>query len=400
MRKSIVASSLAVLLGVIGCGGGDSAPTPSYAKKVMVNEEIARKTISLMDDEELYSRIGFFSAAKRDSGQRLTPQGFIDSVLEKAGMDHAEGMKAQAEEVDPDENTTTLCHYSGSYHIESQTIRDLDGRRIRSQEQVVYTDCVHNADLGTDDENDEIEYRYSGAAQVVKEWAYAADKNTTSMKYNLGYTVEEIRRADRVLLCDVDFDMQIDFDSERTADKRIFIEFMDGKIINKEYKETGELDEESRMEAKEFTRKIEESESPEGVTTQWDGYMSRSDEDNSSIDRYIYAKNFIVTYMRDDLRHETYDGILGADCLGGAVELATTKSWDTNRSISDVAPMVNRDEGNTPFRGKTTISGKESSVVVEFGLDEYDKAYGKFIFDNGTESAHMRRSDMEIESCD
>ncbi len=403
----IIASAGIAALGIVGCGGSSDA-TPAYAQKVAVNEEVARKTMSMFTPGEVKMNIA--SAEEKKQAQVLTPEAFRDALVEKIGLkDHHRpntGISIMEPVGEPDINETVDCHYSGSYHRERVSIRNASNQLLSKYELMVYTNCIHNVDLeDPDGESDTLYYIFNGSMLENKVNTYSADHNTSTYSFEGKDFESKIERiADGMLLSEESGSFVEEESSDMTLNVEIRNNVMNGKWVYKEYNSTGGLEESGIFEAKSFRGSYEERMSPSKDTQEWNGYIAITNELNASRSFYLYADDFVSVYEDEDIEKETYNGVLGINCFGGAVEFATSSSWDTNGSIAEVAPLdagmpaEAEESGRTPFSGKTVITGKESSVTIQFGLNDEGKAYGKFIVD-GVESAPMRRSDMKSELC-
>jgi len=404
----IIASAGIVALGIVGCGGS-SDTTPAYAQKVAVNEEVARKAMSIFNPGYINMNM-VASAEEKKQAQVLTPEAFRDALVEKIGLRDPHqadaGISIMEPVGEPDINETVDCHYSGSYHRERVSIRNASDQLLSKYELVVYTDCIHNVDLeDPEGESDTLHYIFSGSILENKVNTYSADRNTSTAtveEKDVKFKIERI--ADGMLLYEASGNFVYEESSDKTVNVEIENMYYDGKWEDREYNSTGGLDWGMVFEAKAFRGIDEEIVSPSKNTKEWNGYIAITNELNASKNYYLYADDFVSVYEDEDIEKETYNGVLGINCFGGAVEFATSSSWDTDESIAEVASLDAgmqaevQESGRTPFSGKTVITGKESSVTIQFGLNDEGKAYGKFIVD-GVESAPMRRSDMKSALC-
>ncbi len=380
-----IMSASMIAMGIVGCGGGGdvAAEIPDYAKKVEVNQTVAEKAMSMLN----YNGINSMTPRKITSNEATLP-----SVENE------------------DSNETENCEYNGTYTTEISYQED-------TVTYVYYFDhCMHNYPLGfrkiKTSASTDAGYYHEGSIKYRQTKTSSNDENNTKTEitYN-AFVYKEYYYS--VLVKEWEQSGSTFYDNTKKATEDIYIVTENYTNHTKQYDKTsGELVTDRTKVSDHFNASTVTVGNQS--TTTYNGYISTNYENNSSLNTYLYLKDFVTMYQYDHdsgLIQESYNGTVGSNCFGGAIDVETTHQWDGNQSLAEV-PSMEEDTAipkalgivmlygvKTPYTGETLIKGQDSQVTIRFGQNDENQTYGQFFYQDGTISDPMRRSDMQSEEC-
>ena len=379
-----IMSASVIAMGIVGCGGGGdvAAEIPDYAKKVVVDQTVAEKAMSMLNYNGVYS---------------ITPKKMTSYEATLPTEDRE------------DSNETENCEYNGTYTTEISYQEDTSTRVY------YFNHCLHNYPLGfikiKTSASTNTRYYHEGSIKYNQTKTSSSDENNTKTEitYN-AFVFKTYYNSGDLLIEEREQSGSTFYDNTEKATEDIYIVTENYTNHTKQYDKTsGELVTDKTKVSDHFNASTVAVDNQ--YTTTYNGYISANYENNSSLNTYLYMKDFVTMYQYDHASgflHESYNGTVGSSCFGGAIDVETTLQWDGNQSLVEV-PSMEEDTATpligimgrviTPYTGETVIKGLDSQVTIRFGQNDENQTYGQFIYEDGTRSDPMRRSDMRSEAC-
>jgi len=386
-------------IGIVGCGGSSTPAAdvdpvvPEYATLVEADAEVAETALNLVSG----GMDGRIASLEFEDADTLG----LDPTVYPTGVDPSEESEL---------NITMPCAYEGNYTLEIKNsfteMRDIV--QGSSFAKITFDQCVHNRGIFLGEfvmrlEDDAMKYSYSGIRSMQRDFTEMdgiwSMKMTHIAENFTGVASDLSGKKYR----EVAMNMSHSMEKYEAADVRKKTKNWNGTTVRKIYNEEGILDSSRSLEFINFEfKKGRVNNQMTAVINGYEGITEIDDEGNIT-EEFIYGENFteIKSWVRTDsgtIRSESYDGVLGTHCFGGAVNFETSVVWETNSS----QPDINGDEGTTPYVGTLTVNGASESVaVVNFATNDANESFGTITVD-GVESDPMTRPEMSegAEDCE